>query len=69
MHPYESEAFRNNRRDEAFIDRVNIVKVPYWLRVTEEEMIYRKRIRDSALSLIRFVVSLLMSPSPRIPRW
>lgn len=46
----EWEEFRNNRRNEAFIDRVNIVKVPYCLRVTEEEMIYRKLIRESALS-------------------
>ena len=37
-HSNESEwqTFRNNRNNEAFIDRVYIVKVPYCLRVTEE---------------------------------
>jgi serine protein kinase len=45
----EWEEFRNNKRNEAFIDRVNIVKVPYCLRVSEEEKIYRKLIRESAL--------------------
>ena len=37
-HSNESEwqTFRNNRNNEAFIDRVYIVKVPYCLRVSEE---------------------------------
>ncbi len=41
-HSNESEwqEFRSNKRNEAFIDRVNIVKVPYCLRVNEEEEIY-----------------------------
>jgi serine protein kinase len=46
----EWEEFRNNKRNEAFIDRVNIVKVPYCLRVTEEEQIYRKLLQHSALA-------------------
>ncbi|MGE0048710.1 MAG: PrkA family serine protein kinase [Acidithiobacillus sp.] len=50
-HSNESEwsAFRNNRRNEAFLDRVYIVKVPYCLRVTEETRIYRKLLENSAL--------------------
>jgi len=51
-HSNESEwqTFRNNRNNEAFIDRVNIVKVPYCLRVTEEVHIYEKLLRDSSLA-------------------
>ena len=32
----EWQSFRNNRTNEAFLDRVSVVKVPYCLRVTEE---------------------------------
>lgn len=51
-HSNESEwqAFRNNKTNEAFLDRVYIVKVPYCLRVTEEEKIYQKLIANSELS-------------------
>lgn len=51
-HSNESEwqAFRNNKTNEAFLDRVYIVKVPYCLRVTEEEKIYQKLILNSELS-------------------
>ena len=51
-HSNESEwqTFRNNKHNEAFLDRVYIVKVPYCLRVTEEIDIYRKLLRDSSLS-------------------
>ncbi|MGD8832937.1 MAG: PrkA family serine protein kinase, partial [Pseudomonadales bacterium] len=50
-HSNESEwqTFRNNKNNEAFIDRVYIVKVPYCLRVTEEVKIYEKLIADSSL--------------------
>jgi serine protein kinase len=50
-HSNESEwqTFRNNRNNEAFIDRVYIVKVPYCLRVSEETRIYRKLLQGSAL--------------------
>lgn len=50
-HSNESEwqAFRNNKNNEAFIDRINIVKVPYCLRVSEELKIYRKLIENSSL--------------------
>jgi len=51
-HSNESEwqTFRNNKHNEAFLDRVNIVKVPYCLRVSEEIEIYRKLLRESSLS-------------------
>ena len=45
----EWQSFRNNRTNEAFLDRVSVVKVPYCLRVTEESHIYEKLIRGSAL--------------------
>ena len=37
-HSNESEwhTFRNNKNNEAFIDRIYIVKVPYCLRVSDE---------------------------------
>ena len=50
-HSNESEwqNFRNNRNNEAFIDRVYIVKVPYCLRVSEEQKIYEKLVAHSSL--------------------
>ena len=50
-HSNESEwqAFRNNKNNEAFLDRVYIVKVPYCLRISEEQSIYRKLLENSAL--------------------
>ncbi|MFC0337228.1 putative serine protein kinase, PrkA [Kushneria avicenniae] len=51
-HSNESEwqQFRNNRNNEAFLDRVYIVKVPYSLRVSEEMKIYEKLLQHSSLS-------------------
>jgi len=51
-HSNESEwqNFRNNKNNEAFIDRVYIVKVPYCLRVKEEMQIYEKLLQNSSLS-------------------
>lgn len=51
-HSNESEwqSFRNNKNNEAFIDRINIVKVPYCLRVSEEVKIYEKLIENSSLA-------------------
>lgn len=51
-HSNESEwqTFRNNKNNEAFLDRVYIVKVPYCLRVSEEIRIYRKLIEHSELT-------------------
>ena len=50
-HSNESEwqTFRNNKTNEAFIDRVNIVKVPYCVRVSEEIRIYEKLLEHSSL--------------------
>ena len=45
----EWQAFRNNKHNEAFIDRVYIVKVPYCLRVGEEVKIYDKLLQSSSL--------------------
>lgn len=51
-HSNESEwkTFRNNKNNEAFLDRVYIVKVPYCLRVSEEVKIYKKLLLNSELS-------------------
>ncbi len=51
-HSNESEwqSFRNNRNNEAFLDRVYIVKVPYCLQVSEEIKIYEKLLQNSSLS-------------------
>ncbi len=51
-HSNESEwqTFRNNKNNEAFLDRVYIVKVPYCLRVDEEVRIYEKLLSGSSLS-------------------
>jgi serine protein kinase len=43
-------AFKNNKNNEAFLDRIYIVKVPYCLRFSEEEKIYEKLLRNSSLS-------------------
>ena len=45
----EWESFKNDSKNEAFIDRVYIVKVPYNLRVDEEERIYTKLLAGSEL--------------------
>ncbi|WIG78121.1 PrkA family serine protein kinase [Photobacterium damselae] len=51
-HSNESEwqSFRNNKTNEAFLDRVYIVKVPYCLRISEEMKIYEKLLQNSQLS-------------------
>jgi serine protein kinase len=51
-HSNESEwtTFRNNKNNEAFLDRICVIKVPYSLRVTEEQKIYEKMITGSGLS-------------------
>jgi serine protein kinase len=50
-HSNESEwqTFRSNKNNEAFIDRVYIVKVPYCLRTSDEAEIYRKLLAHSSL--------------------
>ena len=51
-HSNESEwqSFRNNKNNEAFLDRVYIVKVPYCLRISEEIKIYEKLLQSSELT-------------------
>ncbi|MBD2745598.1 PrkA family serine protein kinase [Microvirga sp. BT688] len=46
----EWQTFRTNKNNEAFIDRIYVIKVPYCLRVTEEQKIYDKLIRGSELA-------------------
>ena len=51
-HSNESEwvAFKNNKNNEAFLDRIYTVKVPYCLRVSDEIRIYEKLLAHSSLS-------------------
>jgi serine protein kinase len=51
-HSNESEwqTFKNNKTNEAFIDRIYIVKIPYCCRVTEEIHIYEKLLENSSLN-------------------
>ena len=51
-HSNESEwhSFRNNKNNEAFLDRIYIVKVPYCLRVSDEVRIYEKLLAGSSLA-------------------
>ena len=51
-HSNESEwvAFKNNRNNEAFLDRIYTVKVPYCLRVSDEVRIYEKLLVHSSLA-------------------
>src|SRR3979490_3117029 len=48
-HSNESEwqSFKNNKNNEAFIDRISVIKVPYCLRATEERKIYEKLLQNS----------------------
>src|SRR6201993_734405 len=46
----EWQGFKANKKNEAFIDRVCVIKVPYCLRVTEEQKVYEKLISGSELA-------------------
>ena len=50
-HSNEAEwtTFKANRNNEAFLNRIYIVKVPYCLRVTDEMHIYEKLLANSSL--------------------
>ena len=50
-HSNESEwqSFKTNRNNEAFLDRICVIKVPYCLRVSEEQSIYEKMMESSDL--------------------
>ncbi|MBY6241886.1 PrkA family serine protein kinase [Methylosinus sp. Sm6] len=69
----EWQSFKNNRNNEAFIDRIYVIKVPYCLRVTEEQRIYEKLLHGSELAeascapstlemLARFIVLSRLKP-------
>ncbi|MDJ0968886.1 MAG: PrkA family serine protein kinase [Kiloniellales bacterium] len=45
----EWEQFKNNKNNEAFLDRICVVKVPYCLRAHEEAQIYEKLLKESEL--------------------
>ena len=47
----EWQSFKNNKNNEAFIDRICVVKVPYCLRANEESQIYRKLVQSSDLTM------------------
>lgn len=81
-HSNESEwlHFKNNKNNEAFLDRILVVKVPYCLRVTEEKQIYEKLLRESELAsnpcapevleiLSRFTVSTRLAEHENSPRY
>lgn len=76
----EWQSFRNNRTNEAFLDRVCVVKVPYCLRASEERKIYDKLLRGSELAeapcaphtldmLARFAVLSRLKPHPNSTQW
>jgi serine protein kinase len=50
-HSNEAEwtVFKANKNNEAFLDRISVVSVPYSLRVTEEAAIYKKLLKGSNL--------------------
>jgi serine protein kinase len=50
----EWQTFKNNKNNEAFIDRIYVIKVPYVLRVQEEQRIYDKA--DPWLGAVRSAV-------------
>ncbi|MBZ9857735.1 PrkA family serine protein kinase [Mesorhizobium sp. CA13] len=79
-HSNESEwqQFKNNKNNEAFLDRILVVKVPYCLRITEERHIYEKLLRESELAgspcapevldiLSRFTVSTRLAEHDNSP--
>src|SRR5690606_7583687 len=46
----EWQTFKANKNNEAFIDRIFVIKVPYSLQATEERQVYEKLLRDSDLN-------------------
>jgi serine protein kinase len=45
----EWQVFKANKNNEAFLDRICAITVPYCLRVTEEVQIYKKLLKESQL--------------------
>ncbi|PWJ73171.1 putative serine protein kinase PrkA [Pseudaminobacter salicylatoxidans] len=81
-HSNESEwlQFKHNRNNEAFLDRILVIKVPYCLRFSEEKMIYEKLLRESELAsnpcapevldlLSKFTVSTRLLEHENSPRY
>ena len=81
-HSNESEwkKFAGNKDNEAILDRINVVKVPYTLRMSEEAKIYNKMLRDSTYSdypmapktiemLAKFSVMSRLSDAEGVAKW
>jgi serine protein kinase len=49
----EWQQFKSNKNNEAFLDRISVIKVPYCLRATEETKIYKKLLDQSELGDVR----------------
>jgi serine protein kinase len=45
----EWQVFKANKNNEAFLDRICVITVPYCLRVSEEVQIYKKLLKESQL--------------------
>jgi serine protein kinase len=45
----EWQVFKANKNNEAFLDRICVITVPYCLRVTDEVQIYKKLLKESQL--------------------
>jgi len=45
----EWQVFKANKNNEAFLDRICVITVPYCLRVSDEVQIYRKLLKESQL--------------------
>ena len=76
----EWQTFRNNKNNEAFLDRICVIKVPYSLRKSDEQEIYRKMIDHSDLVdapmapqtldiLAKFSVLTRLKPHPNSNPW
>src|SRR5215813_5779835 len=48
----EWQMFKANKNNEAFLDRISVVTVPYCLRTTEETKIYEKLLHESELGVV-----------------
>lgn len=60
-HSNESEwaKFRNNKQNEALLDRISLIRVPYTLRVSEEAKIYEKLLKNSSIDLTKIAPKTL----------
>jgi predicted Ser/Thr protein kinase len=76
----EWQTFRANKNNEAFLDRICVVKVPYCLRYTDEKHIYEKMLENSDLKnstcaphtlemLAQFSVLSRIKPHDNSPPW